>query len=119
LALDAAAQRAPPTAFPRTLRRRKHQRCAVGFGSSASRRCAATALAPLPRLRAAPARSASRASHARCFPPPGPAPRAPVTARASFLLAVEVFGGSPGSEVKESQPRRRSWFFSAEREREE
>lgn len=57
------------------------------------------------KLRAAPARSARRANGPPCA-------RAVVTPHAAHRQTESVFGGSPGSEIKESQARRRSGFFS-------
>jgi hypothetical protein len=105
-----SAQRAPPQWV---------SAARVGFGklrSTRSRRllrppspAAAVAPAPAPRR---PATSASRANAP-------PAPARVVTPGASLLLAVEVFGGSPGSAVKESQDSPPKWVFFGERAREQ
>ena len=90
----------------------------AGFGSSAPRRCAATSLAPLPRLRAARTRSGSRAvmRAARSALPGSSAPA--VTASAAHRPAESQFGGSQGAENKGEPWLAAEVGFFAERESE-
>jgi len=105
------AQRAPPqtSALSRAVLR-----------SSAPRRCAATALAPLPRLRAARTRSGSRAvMRAAHFRFAREAARPPSRLPLPTARPKVSSGGSQGPQKRRALARRRSGFFSVEREREE
>jgi hypothetical protein len=114
-----ASQRAPPTAFPRTLRCRKGQRCAGWLWNAplhAVTPAAPTAFAHGSR-RARPSSAPPATSASRANAPPSPA--RVVTPGALFLLVVSEFGGSQGSERKGEPWLAAEVGFFGERAREE